>query len=109
MTGEEFVKKVYAEKEQLKKEFLSEDSQSSVALIIRKLVSDGAAKEQLSELVEQLLTDTYYDLLLGLDGASSLGDTQQEYKIYDEAGELLNECGDIEAAAYKIFYEKDFE
>jgi hypothetical protein len=105
MSGHGFVKLVYEEKEQLKKEYFDEASQSVVADKIRKLVSDGVPKEQIYELVELILADAYYNLLLGLDGAASLGNQQQEYKIYDESGDLINGCGEIEASAYECFYE----
>ena len=48
----------------------------------------------------------YYTLLLGLDGEASLGNTQITYKLYDENGNLLNECGELEAAAYRYFVEE---
>ena len=42
----------------------------------------------------------------GLDGEASLGNTQITYKLYDEKGNLLNECGELEAAAYRYFVEE---
>lgn len=47
-----------------------------------------------------------HTLLLGLDGEASLGNTQITYKLYDENGNLLNECGELEAAAYRYFVEE---
>lgn len=49
---------------------------------------------------------TNHNLLLGLDGEASLGNTQITYKLYDENGNLLNECGELEAAAYRYFVEE---
>ena len=107
MSGEDFVGLVFNEKEQLKKEFFNERSKSLVARKINDLTSKGVPKEQLYELVELILTDVYYGLLLGLDGAASLGGVQAEYKISDEDGNIINDCGELEASAYEYFYEKD--
>lgn len=105
MTGEEFVKSVFDEKQQLINEYFKENSQTMAGIKIRELISKGIPKEQLYELVEMILTDAYYGFLLGLEGSASLGDKQAEYKIYDEDGMLLNECGEIEENAYKYFIE----
>lgn len=52
------------------------------------------------------MTDTYLTLLYALEGETSLGNRQQEmFKLYDEAGTLISECGELEAAAYDAFYE----
>ncbi|SFO64275.1 hypothetical protein SAMN05216351_12221 [Pseudobutyrivibrio sp. JW11] len=51
------------------------------------------------------MTDSYYTLLLGIDGACSLGDKQITYKLYDEEGKHLNPCGEIEENAYQYFME----
>ena len=52
------------------------------------------------------IDEKYYTLLLGLDGEAALGNVQNAYKLYDEDGNLLNECGEIEEAAYRYFMEK---
>jgi hypothetical protein len=56
------------------------------------------------EVLDAALTDTMYSLLLGLDGAASIGGDQQAYKIQDEDGNLLSTCGELEAAAHKVFH-----
>jgi hypothetical protein len=50
-----------------------------------------------------VLTDTFYTLLLGLDGSASIGGIQQTYKIYGEDGKLISDCGEIEAEAAEAF------
>ena len=47
-----------------------------------------------------VLTDTFYTLLLGLDGASSIGGVQHSYRVLDKDGVLI--CGDsrVETEAY---------
>ena len=50
------------------------------------------------------LTDAFYTILLGLDGAASLGGLQQSYRIEDEAGNVISEGnGELEAAAFEVF------
>ncbi len=59
----------------------------------------------MDSLVDVILTDTFYTLLLGLDGSASIGDSQEAYRILDEQGELVSDCGDLEAEAYEHFHE----
>ena len=66
----------------------------------------GIEKDELYELLNLVLNENYYTLLLGLDGEAALGNVQNAYKLYDEDGNLLNECGEIEEAAYRYFMEK---
>lgn len=70
------------------------------------LMADGASKDDLYEIVSLILNETYYLLLLALDGEASLGGMQMSYKIYDEEQNLLNECGEIEAVAFEYFMEE---
>ena len=37
-----------------------------------------------------------YTILLGLDGEASIGGIQQSYKIVDESGCEISNCGEIE-------------
>ena len=66
-------------------------------------------EEQLKEVIDTLLTDIFYSILLGLDGERSIGNTQQTYKIYDEEGNLISDCGELEASAYEYFHEGKYE
>ncbi len=104
MNAEEFVACCKREKETLLKLF--QDSKSGLA------VSEGIAALQLSEeqsrlmnqILDGVLTDVFYTLLVGLDGGASLGGVQQTYKIYDEQDQLISDCGDLEAAAWEQFH-----
>ena len=106
MTGEEFVKLCYEEKESILKEYFREESESAVAEKVRNLIQSGTSKKALFELIDSVMTENYYALLLGLDGAASLGGKQISYQIYDEDGVLLNECGEIEKNAFNFFMEE---
>lgn len=70
------------------------------------ITEQGISKDDLYDLLNLVLKENYYTLLLGLDGEASLGNTQITYKLYDENGNLLNECGELEAAAYRYFVEE---
>lgn len=106
MTGEEFVKLCYEEKESILKEYFKKESESIVAEKIRELIKSGISKKVLFDLIDSVMTESYYTLLLGLDGAASLGGKQISYQIYDEDGVLLNKCGEIEENAFSFFMEE---
>ena len=59
---------------------------------------------QLEQLLDTVLTDVMYTLLLGLDGCANIGGSQQIYKILDEDGNVVSTTGDIEAEAYEQFH-----
>lgn len=107
MTGEQFVKLCYEEKEAVLKEYFDTNPQSEVAIKICKLTESGVNKETLYELINLVLNENYYTLLLALDGEASLNGVQNCYKIFDENNNLLNECGELEAAAFEYFMEKN--
>ena len=53
-----------------------------------------------------MLTDVFYTLLLGLDGAASLGGVQAAYRILTAEGlEVSAGDGELEAEAWKQFHE----
>ena len=88
MTSDEFVKIFYIEKLNFLK---------------------SCFEEQLKEVIDTLLTDVFYSILLGLDGENFIGNTQHTYKIYDEEGNLISDCGELEASAYEYFHEGKYE
>ena len=107
MTGEEFVRLCCEEKEAMKREYLSPASESKVGILLREMIRAGADREKLHELLDTALTESWYTMLLALDGEASLAGVQQTYRLYDEDDNLLNECGELEAAAWEAFMEKD--
>lgn len=107
MTAEEFVKNFYQEKQNIL--ISSFDNQSEyrtlVSTKIEELNLNEVKSEKLKEIVSNLLTDSFYTILLGLDGSASIGDSQESFKIYDEENHLISEGGDLEGYAYKYFHE----
>ena len=112
MTTEEFAKNFYLEKMSLLKSSFDfeTDKMTYVATKMRELKLDTEQTEKLKHIVSSLLTDTFYTVLLGLDGSASIGDSNQEvFKIYDEQENLISDCGELEVEAYEYFHNHKFE
>ncbi len=104
MNAEEFVKIWKQEKDDQLKSYLTGDK-TQVAIDINKLQLDSNQSETLKTILNNILTDTYYTFLLGLDGCANIGGLQQTYTIQDEDGNEIKSTGDIEAEAYYHFIE----
>ena len=106
MTSDEFAKNFYIEKLNFLKSCFEEHPKhpSAVNAKIKEMVLDSTQQEQLKDVIDSLLTDVFYTVLLGLDGESSIGNIQQTYKIYDEEGSLISDCGELEVSAYEYFH-----
>ena len=107
MTGEEFVRLCFEEKESILREYCDPETESTVGAMVRELVRAGADQETLHKLLDLVLTENWYSMLLALDGSASLGGEQMTYEVRDEDGNILNECGELEAAAWEVFMEND--
>jgi hypothetical protein len=60
--------------------------------------------QRFKPMIEEVLGDAFYTLLLGLDGAASIGGIQVDYEIKNESGELIvGGKGDLEAIAWRFF------
>ena len=105
MTSDEFAKNFYLEKLNILKSCFEEQPQypSAVNAKIKEMALSSTQQEQLKDVIDTLLTDVFYSVLLGLDGESSIGNTQQTYKIYDEEGNLISHCGELEVSAMSTF------
>ena len=76
MTGEQFVKLCYEEKKTILAEYFNPNSSSVVGKKISAITEQGISKDDLYDLLNLVLKENYYTLLLGLDvpgdsGASS--------------------------------------
>ena len=111
MTSDEFAKNFYIEKLNILKSCFEEQPQypSTVNAKIKEMVLSSTQQEQLKDIIDSLLTDVFYSVLLGLDGESSIGNTQRTYKIHDEEGNLISDCGELEASAYEYFHEGKYK
>ena len=112
MTSEEFAKNFYLEKKNLLKSSFDfeADRMTYVSTKIQELQLDTEQTEKLKHIISSLLTDTFYTILLGLDGSTSIGNSNQEvFKIYDEQENLISNCGELETEAYEYFHNHKFE
>ena len=104
MNAEQFVSHWLELKAELIEAFLGESSQTEVATQVQRM---GLTPEQnglLLRAVDGMLRDTMYTLLLGLDGAASIGSNQQPYTITDEEGNVISKSGELEAEAWRQFH-----
>ena len=111
MTSDEFAKNFYLEKLIFLKSCFEEQPKypSAVNAKIKEMALSNSQQEQLKDVIDTLLTDVFYSVLLGLDGEHSIGNTQHTYKIYDEEGNLISHCGELETSAYEYFHEGKYE
>ena len=105
MTAKEFVENFKLEKDSLLKEFTNIESKSEVQKLIQSMKLNEEQAEILKEVLNSTLRDTFYTILLGLDGCSMIGESQQLYEIKDENGNLIS--GEIEGYAYEYFHEME--
>ena len=111
MTSDEFAKNFYIEKLNFLKSCFEEHPKhpSAVNAKIKEMALSNSQQEQLKDVIDNLLTDVFYSVLLGLDGEHSIGNTQHTYKIYDEEGNLISHCGELKTSAYEYFHEGKYE
>ena len=107
MTGEAFVRHCFEEKEAMLQLYLSPEAGTKAGTLIGELVSNGAEGDKLRQLLDTVMTESWYTMLLALDGSASLGGTQMTYELRDEDGNILNECGELESAAWEVFMENE--
>jgi hypothetical protein len=100
MTSAEFVNHWRIEKDFLLELFTSPGGDTLVSQKIALMQLSEEQNTALREVLNLVLTDTFYTLLLGLDGAASIGGVQHNYRVLDEEGELLTGDGRVEAEAY---------
>ena len=106
MTSDEFVKNFYIEKLKFLESSFEQSPQypNAVNTRIKGMGLTEIQTDQLKEVMDRLLNDVFYSILLGLDGECPIGNTQHTYKIYDEEGNLISDCGELEASAYQYFH-----
>ena len=104
MNSEEFVKACFEEKQSQLNLYFNSTQKTYVSSLISQLDLDERRKAVLFKILDSAITDAYYTMLLGIDGESSIGDTQIMYKLFDDENNELTGSGDIEAYAYEYFH-----
>lgn len=105
MTAEEFVNNCYKEKQEMLKIYFDKEKETQVGNQIKNIVSKGSIlNDEVKGLVNSVMNEVFYTILLGLDGETSLGNIQMQYKVYDENDNLLD---GIESYAYDSFMNEE--
>jgi len=107
MTSEQFVENFYLERRSLIDLYLDQTATSDVSLLIVDLQLDDEKLAKLRRVLNGVLRDAFYGVLLGLDGEAQIGEKQENYKIEDENGNKLS--GEIESYAWEYFHNYEFE
>jgi hypothetical protein len=103
MNAAQFVANWRREKEELMEYFMGASGDTVLAAPVAAL---GLTPEQLSglrEVLDAVLHDTMFTLLLGLEGATSIGGDRRHYRILDDQGNPVAAPGQLEAEAWKQF------
>lgn len=104
MDAETLVRAVHDEMTNLTRAYFSGPPETQVSQQISSMGLTAPQKIQMEEVISGALADFAYMILLGLDGAASLGGQQQAFQIFDESGNRVGDEGDVEAAAFEIFH-----
>ena len=104
MKAKEFVARWKAEKENLLSTYTKDSEDTHASAVIKSMDLSEEQKEKMREVIDTILTDTFYGLLLGLDGEAQIGGVQETFKIHDSEGNLISECGELEAEAWEQFH-----
>lgn len=107
MNAQQFAENWRSLKTELLASFTDTQGSTEVAALVQALQLTPAQHTQLRAVLDAALRDTLYTLLLGLDGATSIGSDQQSYTLHDENGQLVAEPGELEAAAWEVFHGED--
>ena len=105
MTPKDFVKCFAEEKQSLLAAYLSNTPETAVSKRISSLNLSSEQKKEMNKIVDDILTDAFYTILLGLDGCTQIGGKQIEYRLMDEEGNELTGKGEIESQAWEQFQE----
>ena len=104
MTLEQFVDCFATERTDLLSAYLTPGSATQVATDIAALRLSEEQSRVMQRIVGGILRDSFYTILLGLDGAASIGGRQEMYHLRAEDGTPLTGDGKLEALAYERFH-----
>jgi phosphoserine aminotransferase len=102
MTPENFVELWKSEKTSMLRMFTDQSGTTAEAQKIQAMQLTPDQSNKLGAVLDTVLTDAMYTLLLALDGEGSIGGVQQIYELKSEDGAVLT--GALEAEAWKQFH-----
>jgi len=76
--------------------------------VSERIKSLGLAPNKLKDIegvIDTVLADAYYSILLGLDGSGAIGEDQRRYNIIDEEGSVIidSKRGGLDDHAWEAF------
>ncbi|MEW8286416.1 MAG: hypothetical protein AB2697_10540 [Candidatus Thiodiazotropha endolucinida] len=105
MNDREFVEEFYILKKSLMDDYFSNKKDPARAALVAKVADNKEQEETVHKIIDLVLTDALYTILLGIDGCATIGEEQQLYKLFDEEGnEMTN--NNIESYAWEIFQDQ---
>ncbi|MES9974883.1 MAG: hypothetical protein ABW094_11525 [Candidatus Thiodiazotropha sp.] len=102
MNDREFVEEFYKLKQSLMNDYFSNNKDPARAALVEKVADNKEQEEAVQKIIDLVLIDALYTILLGIDGCATIGEEQQLYKLYDEEGNELT-SNNIESHAWEIF------
>lgn len=108
MSPEKFAKGFYKEKESLLDFYINPENETEVGDLIKSMNLDEKGRERIKQVINGVLKDGFYTILLGINGAAQIGGIQENYKLTDEQNNELT-GGEIEAYAWEYFHDHKFE
>ncbi|MBE7497373.1 MAG: hypothetical protein HS117_20710 [Verrucomicrobiaceae bacterium] len=103
MNAQQFVAAFKAEKQWLFDHYTKQPNKRIDALNLSPQQREG-----LNSLLDDVLRDAFYTILMGLDGAASIGGIQQGYTVSDESGNVITRSndGELEENAFEAFHSR---
>jgi hypothetical protein len=106
MSTDEFVNCFVDERNSMVQRYFDADGTTAVGTMISSLQLDSDKLGVLRQIIDGVLGDAFYNVLLALDGEASLGGRQIQYHLSDDSGEELT-GGDLEGVAWEAFHGGD--
>jgi len=102
--AEHFASLFKKEAESSAKSYRQDTEKTAVSQLIADADLSAQQIDLVQEAIELAISESYYRVLLALDGEASLGDAQQQYSVLDDNGHPIYESGELEAAAWLYFH-----
>lgn len=99
MHGKKFIDDVVASNASLLALYAQgREGQTRLGALLDGLALAEGQREQILAMLKLAIDDTTYQLVCGIEGSASLGDSQQDYTLLDEEGNTLT--GALDALLY---------
>ena len=105
MTDKQFVANFKASKDMAMRLYFDGEP-TEVSERIKSLGLPPDKLKDVEEIIDTVLKDAYFSILLGLDGSAAIGNVQQRYSIQDEEGNVIIDPnrGGLDDHAWEAFH-----